>query len=116
MKKIKVIIAVALAMLVWSGTSFYGGLAGWWLTPLAKQDEVEPFFDSILGVIAKDSKEDVAFIMIEEGKVVRQHFAGVENEVNGDTLFATASLSKWITAYSVMTFVESGALNLDVPI
>lgn len=113
MSTIRLVIFSLLAITFWSGTALYGGLSGWWLTPIAKEGKIEPFYDSILKLISEGNKKDIALILIEDGQVSRQHFEGVENEINGDTLFATASFSKWVTAYSVMTLVESGALDLD---
>ncbi|HXC55004.1 MAG TPA: serine hydrolase domain-containing protein [Rhizomicrobium sp.] len=36
--------------------------------------------------------------------------------VDRDTLFQVASMSKWLTAWGVMTLVESGRIDLDAPV
>ncbi|MFT6389395.1 MAG: CubicO group peptidase (beta-lactamase class C family) [Cellvibrionaceae bacterium] len=110
------IIIVTLLMLIWVSIAFYGGLSGWWLKPLAKPNDTDGFFNSAVQLIEGDNRGNVAFALLENGKVVKQHFLGVERELNVDTLFATASMSKWVTAYAVMRLVERGQLDLDRPI
>jgi len=116
MSIIRSIAVSVFAVALWSGVAVYGGLSGWWLTPIAKPGDTEQFYDSMLDLIDEGNKEDIAMVLIEDGEVVKQHFAGVDGQINADTLFPTASLSKWITAYSVMILVEDQLLNLDAPI
>lgn len=116
MKIIRLTIVSVLAILLWSGLAIYGGLSGWWLTPVAKSGEVAQYFAAMRDLVEEGHKEDIAMVLIEEGEVVREYFSGVENSINANTLFPTASLSKWITAYTVMTLVEDQILDLDAPI
>ena len=96
--------------------ALYGGLSGWWLTPVAKSGEVDQYYNAMRNLIDAGNKEDIAMVVIEEGEVARAYFSGVENQIDGDTLFPTASLSKWITAYSIMMLVEDQLVDLDAPI
>ncbi len=116
MKTIRLTLLSLLAIFLWGAMALYGGLSGWWLSPVAKQNDVESFYTAMVDLTAQGPKENIALVMIEEGKVTKQYFANVENTVNADTLFGTASLSKWITAYSIMTLVESGSLDLNAPV
>lgn len=116
MKTIQLIILSVFAALIWVSLAIYGGLSGWWLTPTAKSGDVEKFYDAMRNLVDAGNKEDIAMVLIEEGEVVRAYFSGIENEIDADTLFPTASLSKWITAYSIMTLVEDRILDLDAPI
>lgn len=59
------------------------------------------------------NRGSTALVVLEGGAVVHEYFAGGVNE---HTLFPTASLSKWITALSVMSLVEQGRLDLDHPV
>ena len=59
---------------------------------------------------------NVAFVLIDDGRIYDEHFVSVGEPVNRDTLFQVASLSKWITALGVMVLLEEGKLDLDVPI
>ena len=116
MKTIRLIILSVLAILVWSSLALYGGLSGWWLTPVAKSGEVDQYYNAMRDLIDAGNKEDIALVLIEDGEVVRDYFNGIENQINADTLFPTASLSKWITAYSIMMLVEDQKVDLDAPI
>jgi CubicO group peptidase (beta-lactamase class C family) len=64
--------------------------------------------------IGAKHRGDVAFQLIENGKLYGEYFAG--DSVNSETLFQVASLSKWISAWGVMTLVEAGKLDLDTPV
>lgn len=60
----------------------------------------------------------VAVAIIEDGKVVAAQGYGVlqagkNNPVNADTLFSAGSISKLITAASVLALRDQGALDLD---
>lgn len=52
-------------------------------------------------------------ILIEDGLIVRRFYKG---GVDKDTLFPTASFSKWITALAVMSLVEKDLVDLDSPV
>ena len=52
--------------------------------------------------------------MLENGKLAGEYFSG--DSVDRDTLFQVASLSKWLTAWGVMTLVDAGRLDLDAPV
>jgi CubicO group peptidase (beta-lactamase class C family) len=52
-------------------------------------------------------------VLIEDGAFVHRFFS---DEVDENTLFATASFSKWITALAVMTLVEQNKVDLDAPL
>lgn len=83
---------------------------------MAKSEDVDQYYDAMRNLIDTGNKEDIAMVLIEEGEVVRAYFSGIENQIDGDTLFPTASLSKWITAYSIMMLVEDQRVDLDAPI
>ena len=53
-----------------------------------------------------------AFALIENGEVEREHFRP-RDEIDGNTLFPTASVSKLIAALTTMSLVEAGSLDLD---
>ena len=55
-------------------------------------------------------------VLIEDGSVHGVHAVSVGDAVDVDTVFQTASLSKWITAWGVLALVEDRKLDLDAPI
>lgn len=63
-----------------------------------------------------DFPGNLAMVIIENGRVGGQHFKSIGRPIDADTLFQMASVSKWITAWGVMTLVESGEIELDAPV
>ena len=72
--------------------------------------------DAAIAEIDRTRRGNVAFVLIEDGQVFDEHFTSVGQPVDRDTLFQVASMSKWITAWGVMTLVEAGTLDLDAPV
>lgn len=51
-----------------------------------------------------------------KGELADEHYVGLVDAVNGETMFSVASMSKWVTAVGVMQLVHEGALDLDAPV
>jgi CubicO group peptidase (beta-lactamase class C family) len=66
--------------------------------------------------VASENVGNVALVLIEDGKVYEEYFNSVSQEIDRDTLFPAASMSKWIAALGVMNLVQAGDIDLDVPI
>src|SRR5437899_2736419 len=117
MRRLSAVGLIALAVLViWTGVIGAGVVEGWWLQPIAPRDDTGGFAKAAIGGIDRAHKGNVAFVLIKARNVVAQHYASVGKPVNGETLFQVASLSKWITAWGIMTLVDAGKLKLDVPV
>jgi CubicO group peptidase (beta-lactamase class C family) len=111
-----IVLCTVVAVAVWTGILIAGALEGWWRRPLAPSGDRRAFMDAAIAEINRTRRGNVAFVLIEEGKVFDEHFTSVGQPVDRDTLFQVASMSKWITAWGVMTLVEVGKLDLDVPV
>jgi CubicO group peptidase (beta-lactamase class C family) len=105
-----------LSLIAWAALVGFGTLGGWGRTPLAPRGDAAAFMTAANAVIDAESRGNAAFVLIEDGRVLDQHFASIGRPVDGDSLFQVASLSKWITAWGVMTLVESGRIDLDAPV
>lgn len=105
-----------LALAIWTGVIVAGTLEGWWRKPLAPRGETRAFLDAAVAEIDAKHRGNVAFVLIEGGSVLDDHFVSVGEPVDQDTQFQVASMSKWITAWGVMTLVEAGELDLDAPV
>ena len=116
MAYVKLIVVGLLASLLWAGLSLYGGLSGWWLEPVASRDDTRQFIDAATTMIDQASPGSVALVLIEDGAVFDEYYKSGADDVGADTLFATASFSKWPTAYGVMLLVQQGKLELDAPV
>jgi len=65
---------------------------------------------------ATEHRGDMAVLVIDGGRIAGSTFRSIGKPVDADTLFQMASVSKWITAWGVMTLVESGSIDLDAPV
>ena len=105
-----------LALVVWTGIFIAGTLEGWRRQSVAPSGDRRAFMDAAIATIDRTRRGNVAFVPIEDGKVFAEHFTSVGQPVDRNTLFQVASMSKWITAWGVISLVEAGKLDLDVPV
>jgi CubicO group peptidase (beta-lactamase class C family) len=89
---------------------------GFWMKPLVQQDNHAAFFAEAEQVIEDSNPGNTAFILVESGKIVGEHFSKEERGINEHTAFPTGSFSKWITALGVMSLVDQGLIDLDDPV
>jgi CubicO group peptidase (beta-lactamase class C family) len=108
------LLCAIVAMMLWAGLVFIATLNGWGRKPLAPTGNANAFMEAAKQEIDAKHRGNVAFRLIENGKLHDEYFAG--DFVNSETLFQVASLSKWISAWGVMTLVEAGKLDLDAPV
>jgi CubicO group peptidase (beta-lactamase class C family) len=108
------LLAAIVAMVLWAGLVFIGTLNGWGRKSLAPPGDANAFMEAARKEIAAKSRGNAAFRLIENGKLHGEYFAG--NTVDSESLFQVASLGKWVTAWGVMTLVETGKLDLDAPV
>lgn len=104
------------ALSVWASIVGAGTLFGWGRAPLAPKGDAAAFLSAATKKLSEEAKGNVAFALIDDGKIVGEHFSSIGAPVDRDTLFQVASLSKWITAWGVMTLVEAGRIDLDAPV
>lgn len=109
-------LSTALALAAWSALVFFGVLNGWGRQSLAPRDDIQAFMTAASRQIDAGSHGNVAFALLADGRVYGEHFASIGRPADRDTLFQVASLSKWITAWGVLTLVDSGRIDLDVPV
>ena len=108
------LLGAIVAMVLWAGLVFMGTLNGWGRRPLAPAGDASAFLESARKEIGTKHRGKAAFRLIENGKLHDEYFAG--DSVDSETPFQVASLSKWISAWGVMTLVEAGKLDLDAPV
>jgi CubicO group peptidase (beta-lactamase class C family) len=113
---LKVVIATLATMALWVIFLGITSLYGWWHKPLAAAGDLPAFAEQAIALIGEKSRGNAALILIEAGEVVVEHFDSKNMEVDRETLFPTASMSKWITAVGVMRLVEEGKVDLDTPV
>jgi CubicO group peptidase (beta-lactamase class C family) len=113
---LKATAATAIAIVLWAVFSGFSALNGWWLTAIAPAGNARLFMDAAVEIIETENRGNVALVLISNGEVFDEYFAGTEDDIGRDTMFSTASTSKWITANAVMHLVQQGSLDLDQPI
>jgi CubicO group peptidase (beta-lactamase class C family) len=101
------------AAAVWSIFALTLAFYGWWMASVAERGNHSEFFGWAVTEINSKNSGTAALVLIEDGAVVHRFFS---DEVDENTLFATASFSKWITALAVMTLVEQNKVDLDAPL
>jgi CubicO group peptidase (beta-lactamase class C family) len=109
-------LATMMALAVWAGVFLTGTSEGWWRRPLAPRGDSAAFMTAATAMIGEEAPGSLAFQLIEKGQPYDSRFVSIGQPVDRDTLFQVASLSKWITAWGVMTLVEAGKVDLDAPV
>ena len=109
---------MVLLMLValWACITAYGAISGWWLTPVAPKGDTQAFLRAAIEMGNQQSRGNIALVLIRNKLVYSEHFEPSIDNVNRETLFPLASMSKWVTAYSVMQLVQAGKIDLDAPV
>ena len=92
-----------LLVIVWSAGLLGGTLFGWWRRPLAPSDNPRTFMQAAVPLINAGNRANTALILIEKGAVGAEYYSANADAIDRNTVFATASLSKWIAAHAVMT-------------
>lgn len=113
---LKAIVATAVALALWAVCVGFGAVNGWWSTPIAPTGNARLFMDAAVEIVERKNRGNIALVLIRNGEVFDEHYEGIQGEVDSDTMFQTASMSKWITANGVMKLVQDGRLDLDRPI
>jgi CubicO group peptidase (beta-lactamase class C family) len=89
---------------------------GWFTQAIAPKGNNTLFMSSAMESIKEKSNGNAMFMLVENGKVFDKFSISKDITVNSDTVFGVASLGKWIAAVGIMTLVEAGKLDLDVPV
>ncbi|MEM8858235.1 MAG: serine hydrolase domain-containing protein [Chloroflexota bacterium] len=113
---LKTILTTGAAISLWIIFVGFGALSGWWNRPIASTGDTQQFMDAAVAIVDEESRGNVALVLIRDGEVFAEHYAGLEDEIDRNTLFQTASMSKWITAHAIMKLAQDGRLNLDQPV
>ena len=113
---LKAIVATAVTIVLWAVCVGFGAVSGWWSTPIAPTGNARVFMDAAVEIVETKNRGNIALVLIRNGEVFDEHYEGIQGEIDRETMFQTASMSKWITANGVMKLVQEGSLDLDRPI
>lgn len=116
----KTVFRVGLATLallcLWVAVVFFGTSEGWWKQTLAPRGNTTDFISAAIKLVDSSNKGNAVIAILENGTVRGVHATSVGEALDVNTVFQTASLSKWVTAWGVMALVQGGKLNLDAPV
>jgi CubicO group peptidase (beta-lactamase class C family) len=110
------VVGLAVCSLGWLAFVLVATVYGWWRQPIAPTADAPAFAEAVVAKINAQRCGNAVFALIQAGKPVREYATSVGQPVDRDTLFQVASLSKWVSAWGVMTLVEAGKLDLDKPV
>ena len=109
-------LATMLALVVWVVLVITGARDGWGHALPAAKGDTAGFAKWAQSRYAAESKGDFAMVLLDHDQVAGTYFASPGRTVNGDSLFQVASMSKWITAWGVMTLAQQHRIDLDAPV
>lgn len=112
-KRLTIVVAL---VAVWTCVTAYGAINGWWLSPVAPRGDAQVFWNAAVEMGNKQSRGNIALVLIRNGVVFSEHFEPSVDDVDRESLFPLASMSKWFTAYGVMQLVQAGKIDLDAPV
>lgn len=113
---VRYILALLMLPVAWGAAVSIGTLNGWFRQPIAPKEDASAFASAAERIIDRENRGNAAFVLIENGVVVDEHFVSRGKPVDRDTLFQVASLSKWLTAWGVLRLADEGKIDLDAPV
>jgi CubicO group peptidase (beta-lactamase class C family) len=117
MHLLRLLVLLIALVLLWTGTVGWAVLSGVGRSALAPRDDPAAFLQAAVARAEAYNRGNLALVLLEDGEVLGSHYASAAGDpVDGTTVFPTASLSKWLTAWGVMQLVQDGAIDLDAPV
>lgn len=109
-------LATIALLVLWAVIVVIGTSEGWWRQTLAPRGDTAGFMDAATKLVDSRNTGNAVFVLIDDGSVHGTHAVSVGEAVDVNTVFQTASLSKWITAWGTLALVQEGKLDLDAPV
>lgn len=116
MKRIKRIALVLLALVIWTAFVGFGFIDGFLLRPITSKNTSDSFINATQDVVDQEFVGNFAMTLIENGEVSQEYFYAQQGNVDQNTVFPVASISKWITSFGVLKLVQQGNVDLDTPV
>ncbi len=116
MKKLKLAGIILSVVILWSLFVGLGLSEGFLLRPFVSGDSSQDFVDGVLEKLDEVYVGNFAMIMVEDGEFSDDLYFSVGQEVDENSSFPVASISKWVTSFGVMKLVQQGKIDLDTPV
>jgi len=116
MKKSALILITLLAIIIWTGFVGLGFIQGYLLKPITSDKTAEGFTEVVKERVNNEYVGNLAMMVIQDGQIASSYFYGEGQNINAESLFPVASISKWLTAAGIHKLVKTGQINLDEPV
>ncbi|PQJ17050.1 serine hydrolase domain-containing protein [Nonlabens tegetincola] len=116
MKQIKRIALALFALVIWTAFVGFGFIDGFLLRPITSKNTSDSFINATQDVVDQEFVGNFAMTLIENGEVSQEYFYAQQGNVDQNTVFPVASISKWITSFGVLKLVQQGNIDLDTPV
>ncbi|MGK0224576.1 MAG: CubicO group peptidase (beta-lactamase class C family) [Limisphaerales bacterium] len=116
MRIAKLLLVFIVGIAAWGVLTVYLALNGVWMTPVVSSGDTDVFYDWAVSEIGAKNKGSSALVLLQNGVVAKQYFSNNQDTIDENTLFATASFSKWVAALGVLSLVEDKLVDLDAPV
>lgn len=113
---LRTVLLVIITAILWATAVVAATLGGWFRTPMAAPGDTVAFAAAAREYLEERNVGNVAYRLLARGRLVDEHYLSIGESVSADTLFQVASLSKWVTAWGVLSLVDRGVLELDKPL
>lgn len=113
---LKLLAATILAIVSWLVIVFFGAFYGWWMSAVVASGGSDEFFEYASNRLQMENPGNGALVLIEAGNLLHEYYSSSPDSIDRDTVFLTASMSKWFAAYGVMKLVQEGRADLDAPV
>jgi CubicO group peptidase (beta-lactamase class C family) len=116
MKTFKQISLIIVSIVIWAVFLFYGATNGFILRSISSNNSPEAFIKATKEKIDNEFVGNLAMVLVEDGQVAGKYFHSIDSEVDENTVFLMASVSKWVTSWGILALVDHGKLDLDRPV
>lgn len=116
MRIVKLLLVSVVGLAVWGTIAVYLAFEGAWMTSPVMRGDTGAFYDWAVSEINAKNQGNSALVLLQDGRVAKRFFASAQDSVDGETLFPTASFSKWVTALGVLSLVQNDLVDLDAPV
>ncbi len=132
LKKVAKVALVIVPVLLWVPIAAFLSFDGIWMQSIVPEHAHDEFMTYAKQTMDETLKGNGALVLIENGEVVGSHFQtarawrdkaelsidakhsiDTKHSINGDTLFSTASMSKFIAAIAIHKLADNGDIQLD---
>ena len=120
LKKVAKVALVIVPALLWVPTAAFLSFDGIWMQSVVPEHAHDEFMTYAKQTMDETLKGNGALVLIENGEVVGSHFQtaqvwrdNAELSIDANTLFSTASMSKFIAAIAIHKLADNGDIQLD---